>query len=257
MILLNSVNKNLKENLNILLGDCKRFDITIESILDEEYNNIKIFVDNPSSPTIVEIVQGTFIIFAGDADSDVSIEMMKKVPPHYGIQPTNEKWIALAKKIHKENLKSSKRFIFSSSNLNKKYLEEIMDNNEFSEFLKTIDLDTAIKMNKDELQKCHFFNYDSPEEFVRRSFGFCVEKDNEILAACTACLLSKKSAEISIITNPKFRKKGLATLVAAKFILYCLEHNLTPHWDAANYPSYLLAQKLGYDYVDEYNIYYR
>ncbi|WP_234121325.1 hypothetical protein [Clostridium hydrogenum] len=64
MLLLNNVNKNLKEKLNILLSECKRFDITIESILDEEYNNIKIFVDNLSSPTIIEIIQGTFIIFA-------------------------------------------------------------------------------------------------------------------------------------------------------------------------------------------------
>lgn len=47
------------------------------------------------------------------------------------------------------------------------YLEEIIDNNEFSEFIKTIDLDTASKMNKDELQKCHFFNYDSPEDFFK------------------------------------------------------------------------------------------
>ncbi|WP_406789534.1 hypothetical protein [Clostridium neuense] len=57
MILLNNINKNLKEKLNRLLSDCKRFDITIESILDEEYNNIKIFVDNLSSSTIIEIIQ--------------------------------------------------------------------------------------------------------------------------------------------------------------------------------------------------------
>ncbi|MFL0252876.1 hypothetical protein ACJDT4_20935 [Clostridium neuense] len=54
---MNNINKNLKEKLNRLLSDCKRFDITIESILDEEYNNIKIFVDNLSSSTIIEIIQ--------------------------------------------------------------------------------------------------------------------------------------------------------------------------------------------------------
>ncbi|MBD7912499.1 GNAT family N-acetyltransferase [Clostridium sp. Sa3CVN1] len=111
-------------------------------------------------------------------------------------------------------------------------------------------------MRNDELQKYHFLNYDLGEDFVHNSFGFCIEKDKKVLSACTPCLLSKKSAEISIITNSNFRKKGLAALVAAKFILYCLDHDLTPHWDAANYPSYLLAQKLGYKFIGEYKIYY-
>lgn len=182
--------------------------------------------------------------------------MIKKVPLHYGIQPTNEKWIALAKNFHKENLKSSTRFTFSGPNLNTDYLEEIIHNNKYSKFLKRIDLDAANKMNNNELQKCHFFNYNSVDDFLNKSFGFYIEKNNKILSACTACLLSKKSAEISIITDPEFRKNGLATIVAAKFILYCLKHDLIPHWDAANYPSYLLALKLGYDYVGDYNIYY-
>lgn len=257
MILLKDINIKLKEKLDMLLKDCPRFDITMESILEgQSGNNIKIFVDNVVSPTAVVIIQGTFIIFAGDADSEIATEMIKSLPPHYGIQPTNEKFISLAKNMYKENLKSSRRFIFSSEDLNKDSLKEIIYNSEYKEYLKRIDLNTANKMNKDKLNRCHLFNYNSPEDFIKNSFGFCIEKDSKILSACTASLLSKNSAEISIITDPCFRKKGLATVVAARFILYCLENNLTPHWDAANYTSYTLAQKLGYKYIDEYNIYY-
>mgnify|MGYP004572075523 CR=1 FL=1 len=258
MILLKDINKDLKSKLAILLKNSPKCDITIETLLDNKTStyNIKVLVDNITSPTIVQIIQGTFIILAGDTHNEDAKKLIKEIPSRYGIQPTSKEWIDLAKEIHKENLKSNTRFRLSSSKLDKDYLKEIIHNHQYKQYLKEIDMNDIDKMFNDELQKYHFFNYNSGEDFLNNSFGFCINKDNEVLSACTACLLSKKSAEISIITSPNFRKKGLATLVAAKFILYCLENNLIPHWDAANLFSRLLAEKLGYEFIDEYKIYY-
>lgn len=258
MIRLKYIDKELKSKLIRLLKNSPKFDISVETLLDNEYQkfNIKVLVDSITSPTIIEIIQGTFIILAGDTHNKDAIKLIKEIPPRYGIQPTSKEWIDLAKEIHKENLKSNTRFSFSGSKLDKNHLKEIIHNHQYKQYLKQINLDDIDKMFNDELQKYHFLNYNSGKDFLNNSFGFCINKDNQVLSACTACLVSKKSAEISIITNSKFRNKGLATLVAAKFILYCLEHNLIPHWDAANYSSYLLAQKLGYEFINEYKIYY-
>ncbi|MDA0748723.1 MAG: GNAT family N-acetyltransferase, partial [bacterium] len=45
----------------------------------------------------------------------------------------------------------------------------------------------------------------------------------------------------------------LATAAGAALTLYCLEHNITPHWNAANQNSANLAQKLGYTQNDHYH----
>ncbi|WP_084108962.1 GNAT family N-acetyltransferase [Clostridium cavendishii] len=87
-------------------------------------------------------------------------------------------------------------------------------------------------------------------------FGYYIELDGDIVVACSAALVSKKAVEVSIATKNNFRKKGLATIVCAKFILHCLEHGLIPHWDAANHKSLKLAEKLGYKYSSSYNILY-
>lgn len=172
MIPLKDINKDLKSKLAILLKDSSRFDITIETLLDEEpsTHNIKVFVNNITSPTIVQIIQGTFIILAGDTNNDDAIEIIKKIPPRYGIQPTSKEWIDLAKEIHKENLKSNTRFRFSSSKLEKNHLKEIIHNHEYKKYLKEIDMNDLDKMFNDELQKYHFLNYNSKEDFLNNSF---------------------------------------------------------------------------------------
>jgi hypothetical protein len=48
----------------------------------------------------------------------------------------------------------------------------------------------------------------------------------------------------------------MATAVAAKFILACLEKNLEPHWGGASEASKDLAVALGYTFIGTYNIYY-
>ena len=86
------------------------------------------------------------------------------------------------------------------------------------------------------------------------SMGYCIMEGDVIAAACTAALVCSKGIEMNIITHPQFRKKGLATIVAASMITDCLEKGLEPHWDAANDISKTLALKLGYKEAGSYDI---
>ena len=58
----------------------------------------------------------------------------------------------------------------------------------------------------------------------------------------------REGIHIGIETDPDFRNKGFATAIAAKLLVYCIEHGIYPHWSASceNTASIHLAEKLGY-----------
>lgn len=84
--------------------------------------------------------------------------------------------------------------------------------------------------------------------------GYLVQDGDVVAAACTSALVCSKGIELNIITHPGFRNKGLATIVAARLILDCLDKGIEPHWDAANDTSKNLALKLGYEEKGTYDI---
>lgn len=110
-------------------------------------------------------------------------------------------------------------------------------------------------MVEDELNRIHFINYDSIHDFIACGFGYCVKINQEIAAACTSVLVCSKGVEVSVITQPKYRQLGLATLVSARFLIHCLENNIYPNWDASNLKSVGLAKKLGMTYKTPYAVY--
>ena len=51
------------------------------------------------------------------------------------------------------------------------------------------------------------------------------------------------------------RRKGLALIACSALILRCLEEGLYPSRDAQNMNSVHLAEKLGYEFDHEYEVY--
>lgn len=256
MITLYSVNPEIRSKIEPLLLNYMHYDMSIDSILEGQAGgNIKIILDDYDKPEVVQIIQGTFTSFGGKATSPASIKLVKALLPGYAVQPTNDDWINLIKNVHKDNLSSIKRYSFSSENLSKSHLRKIIDDNPNTNIITRIDLKIAQEMNNDPLNKFHFINYDSPEHFIKKGFGYCAIVDNKVASACSSTLICKKGIEICIITHPEYRRMGLALQTAAKLVLYCLENGLEPHWDAANTMSYNLAEKLGYLYTRTYEVY--
>lgn len=82
------------------------------------------------------------------------------------------------------------------------------------------------------------------ERYCLRSF--CQENIDVPLWSCI---------EITIGTKNEYRRKGLALAVASRLILDCAERNIYPRWDASNIESVELAEKLGYHFDKEYEVY--
>ena len=77
----------------------------------------------------------------------------------------------------------------------------------------------------------------SNEEVVEKANGVCLINNGEIASLCYAACVCDGLAEVDIVTDPDYRGKGLATLVAQQFIVNCLSNNLVPAWDCFDYNS--------------------
>ena len=61
--------------------------------------------------------------------------------------------------------------------------------------------------------------------------------------------------EIDVWVHPDHRRLGIAYILCSKLINHCLDEGISPHWDAANSASVLLAKKLGFTDPDPYKVY--
>jgi hypothetical protein len=70
-----------------------------------------------------------------------------------------------------------------------------------------------------EFSSDHLVNYESPEDFIARGFGFCILDKDEIASVATTFASCEAGIEIQINTREAYKQKGLATAVAARLIL--------------------------------------
>ncbi len=106
-------------------------------------------------------------------------------------------------------------------------------------------------LNDDQFEDA-VMHFGSKEDYLERGRGFAVIKDGKVVSAASSFSVYREGIEIEIDTAEKERRKGLASAVAAKLILSCLDDGLYPNWDAANMESVRLAEKLGYELSHEY-----
>jgi len=98
----------------------------------------------------------------------------------------------------------------------------------------------------------------SIEDFLQKSFGYCVVHGKEIVGWCTSEYNTAQRCEPGIATVERYRKMGIATLTATVVIKHVQAHGITDigwHCWADNKPSIATAQKLGFTKKCEYPVY--
>ncbi|MDG6224070.1 MAG: GNAT family N-acetyltransferase [Candidatus Thermoplasmatota archaeon] len=93
--------------------------------------------------------------------------------------------------------------------------------------------------------------WDNSGDFLRRGIGFCIIKDEDIVAWSYTAWVHGDLIEIGIETDARYRNRGFAELVSIRFIEHCLDNDLTPVWSCRleNTGSYNLALKLGFEEI--------
>lgn len=105
----------------------------------------------------------------------------------------------------------------------------------------------------DNIKKIEFINI--TDNYKKNGIGFCCVHNNEIIGVASSNIFYKDGIEVNIKVKEEYRRKGIATAMASKLIIECLNRNKKISWDAANLNSVSLAEKLGFEYDSSYNIY--
>jgi GNAT superfamily N-acetyltransferase len=230
-----------------------RVDISFECTIEGQMG--KAYVDDLQNPSAYRIQNGPFFYFAGDATSAGGQEMLRDIKPFTLFMPSSAGWFEEGKKIYGERLIKFDRYSFSSECLSIERLENFCQESKFARDVKR--MDTALITQV--WGRDHFIDvsdFDSPDDFVQRGIGYCVERNGRILGAAYSSLVCGIGIEISIFVLDDYRRQGVATTLTAHLVKWCLENNMDPHWDAANPESCKLAEKLGYILTGKYQAYY-
>ncbi len=88
----------------------------------------------------------------------------------------------------------------------------------------------------------------SLDDFRERGAGACLMDGDRLASVCFAAFAAGGAADASVFTPARYRRRGLATLSAARFVEECLRHDLRPNWETFwdNLPSLKLAENLGF-----------
>jgi GNAT superfamily N-acetyltransferase len=158
--------------------------------------------------------------------------------------------------IYGSRLVAFDRFAFSDEALELEHLKRLSRQVPDGFAVRRIDLNLARRIVAEGslLVEGHVGRFLSPEDFVRRGVGFCVLHGRLVVSGASSYAICSQGIEIQIDTHPDYRRRGLATVVAATLISHCLERGLAAHWDAANPVSAALARKLGYTLQGSYEM---
>jgi GNAT superfamily N-acetyltransferase len=107
----------------------------------------------------------------------------------------------------------------------------------------------------DRIQK----TWGSVGRFLTKGAGFCVLHEKEIVSRCTADCAAGDRIDVTFMTAPAHRGRGLARVVTAATAEYCLAHGFTRvgcHCEEGNLASWKTVQKVGFERAREYIYYY-
>ncbi len=238
-------------------------DTTILSCL-QDYPYSHVWVDDIDNPTCGHALMGGvgegaagFSFLAGDASSPAAKELVSVWPAENmggcTLVPQNDSWASLIEEFFPESEKHTR------------YSTSKTEHNFDMDSLRAMAVDPAedlriVRINAsmyDDIYKQHWSrdlvaNFPGGEAYERMAVGFACVHDGIIVGAASCYSVYDKGIEIEIDTREDFRRRGIARACASSIVLYALENNLYPSWDAANLMSLGLARSLGYIPAGEY-----
>lgn len=229
-----------------------RVDISIECVLEDQMG--KTFVDSPDNPQAYLLeLDGFFCYYAGDLTSDTGRAFVAKTPNGRMLMTGSSGWHEVVQSaFDAERLIHIKRYSYASDSLSVEHLQQLAANNPNTPHVRRIDAALAATKNP----YVEIGAFESPEDFFQRGIGYCMTDGDTIIGGAYSSLVCSNAIEISIVVDPAYRRKGIATALSCQLLLWCLAHHVAPHWDAANAESCGLAEKLGYSEKAEYAAYF-
>jgi hypothetical protein len=196
------------------------------------------FADNLSAPNSGMLCHDGFVLLAGAPSA--AGEMVSSRPPKSALMGPSPAWEALIQQLWPNQFRLKQRIAFESPRQwDQSRLQGFIENIPPGYTLKTITPADASRFGQ--------FSF-------ARGVGFGITQGSQFVAGCSGIPAGGK-LEFEVQTHPDHAHRGLATVVAAALIQYCLDHEIEPCWDAAHEVSARLGQKLGFAKPTPYNVY--
>jgi RimJ/RimL family protein N-acetyltransferase len=97
----------------------------------------------------------------------------------------------------------------------------------------------------------------SVEDFLQKSFGFCVLTGRELAGWCLSEYNTGDRCEVGVATVEKYQRRGLGTAATLALVEHALSHGIRRigwHCWSTNLASVALAQRAGFDLLQDYKV---
>ena len=212
----------------------------------------KIYVTDPDDPKAACAFVGCFAFYAGVPDREL---IMGKPQGFVIMTPQNESWARLIEACYPEARKVTRFAIRKDTSFDVDKLEGFVRKLPAGYTLREIDGGLYDQCLENGFSADFVSSFGDKESFLSLGRGMVVLKDGNIVAGASSYTRYLEGIEIEVDTQESERRKGLATAVCAALILRCLKEGLYPSWDAQNMISVHLAEKLGYVFSHDYEVY--
>ncbi len=233
---------------------CPRVDTAIDCAIEGQLG--RALVDSVAGPTVFAITVGPFWYFAGDAEGSAAEALLHALPAYGLLMPSTPGWRERAQAVFGPDLRGFPRYSFATEGLNVTHLQALLATSPHGPHTRAVDVVLASQLAAGAEPLLDLSDFDSVEDFVARSLGYIVLADGDPVGAAYGSLVNSRGLEVSVFVAEPFRRRGVATALAAGLVLACLRRGLRPNWDAANPESCALAEKLGFVAAGTYEAFY-
>ena len=195
--------------------------------------------DDAQNPRTGFVHAGDFRLFAGEPVRDLVEGLLEKI-----VVVPDPQWEELIRQICGADVGTFQRVDFDAGSWDIEKLRDLSCRLPDGFSLRRVE--AADMPDFAALDQSLVDNFADYSAFLNDGVGFAVIHEEKVVAGCSSYLIGGGKLEIEIETHGDFRRRGLATAVAAALISHCLERGIEPCWDAANEESAALAEKLGF-----------
>ena len=225
-------------------------------MMDSIFQGIEgeIYVDNIKNPLFACGVLKAYCFISGKYNKNNAKDFISWLPNQVRIINPSEDWKEFIKEFYEGKYEEYERYctVKNESNFDYKKLNSYIHRLDKKYKIAKID-EVLYKQVKESSEQCTTIGM--TENYSKNGIGICCIEGNRIIGLATSNIIYEDGIEINIKVNEEKRNEGIATAIASKLIIECIDNNLYPNWDAANSNSVGLAKKLGYKIGASYYVY--
>lgn len=220
-----------------------------------------VFADDEKNPSSVLLTAGEFVLFAGTPSEEAVSYVPEGYKTDFAIMTAkgdDGRWYRLIEKVYGRRAEKITRYAIKKdgvASFNKAKLLAMASSLPDGYRIEPIGRDIYDLCRTDGDFHDLVSQYPTFEEYEKHGLGFMAMYGDEPASGCSSFSDYPGGLEIEIATKESHRRRGLASAVAARFMLECIGRNIYPSWDAGNLSSLALAEKLGYRLERAYTAY--